>query len=83
MLEFKEIIGRFTNYTSITANDGYCFYDADLPQDERNYMQSIDTPILDRNILERKFIAVLGNADELNKQLEKERQEKENANGNL
>ena len=69
MLKFEEIKGRFNNYTKITANDGYCFYDADLPQEERNYMQSIDTPICDKNELERKFIAILGNANELNEEL--------------
>ena len=82
MLEFKEIIGKSMNYTKVVAKDGYCFYDADLPQEERNYMQSIDTPILNRTLLESKFIAVLGNADELNEQLQKERQEKEDTNGN-
>ena len=82
MLKFEEIKGRFNNYTKITANDGYCFYDADLPQEERNYMQSIDTPILNRTVLESKFIAVVGNADQLNEQLDKEREEKEDTNGN-
>ena len=83
MLEFREIIGRFRNYTEVVAKDGYCFYDADLPQDERNYMQSISTPILDRTVLESKFVAVFGDADQLNEQLERERQEKENADGNI
>lgn len=78
-----EIVGKTRNYNDLIAENGYCFYDADLPQEERNYMTSISTPITDENELKRKFVAVLGNADELNEQLQKEREEKENTNGNI
>lgn len=78
-----EIVGKTRNYSDLIAENGYCFYDADLPQEERNYMTSISTPILNETELKRKFVAVLGNVDELNDQLAKEREEKENANGSL
>ena len=62
-----EIIGRFRNYTRLQAEQGYCFYDAD--ESVRSYMESIDTPILDDTELERKFIVVKGNAEQLNEEL--------------
>lgn len=82
MLEFKEVTGGFVNYTVVMARDDYCFYDVDLPKEERNYMTLINTPILDKSELERKFIEVQGSADELNQLTQKEREEKEKINGN-
>ena len=67
------IIGKFRNYTRLQAVQGYCFYDADESEENRNYMESIDTPILDETELERKFVTVKGNADELNKILQEEK----------
>ena len=68
----KTIVGKFRVYTELNAELGYCFYDADEEKENRNYMTHISTPILDDSELERKFIAIIGNADELNKQLEEE-----------
>lgn len=64
------IVGKFRNYTELKAEQGYCFYDAEVEEENRNYMTSISTPILNDSELERKFIAVKGNAEELNQQLE-------------
>ena len=64
------IIGNFRNYTRLQAEQGYCFYDADESEENRNYIESIDTPILDETELERKFVAVKGSAEELNKPVE-------------
>lgn len=73
----KEIQGNFIKYAELTAELGYCFFDVDVPAEERIYMTHITTPITDDSELERKFNAVQGNADELNEQLAKEK-EKEN-----
>ena len=62
-----EIIGRFRKYTRLQAEQGYCLYDAD--ESVRSYMESIDTPILDDAELERKFVVVKGNAEQLNEEL--------------
>ena len=70
-----EIKGKFNQYAVLTAEQGYCFYDVDA--EERNYLTSISTPITNETELARKFIVVLGYADVLNKQLEKEREELE------
>ena len=69
----ENIKGRFVDYTKLSAKQGYCFYDIDEAEDKRNYMTSITTPITDRQELERKYIAVQGNAEELNAELEKQR----------
>lgn len=66
------IIGKFRNYTRLRAVQGYCFYDADESEENRNYIESIDTPILDETELERKFVTVKGNAEQLNKELRKQ-----------
>lgn len=70
-----EIKGNVIRYAQLTAEQGYCFYDLD--EEQRYYLTSIATPILDESELQRKFVAVLGYADVLNKQLEKEREELE------
>ena len=67
-----EIKGKFTKYAELTAHCGYCFYDID--EEQRQYMTSIATPILDETELARKYIVVQGNAEKLNEQLEKERE---------
>ena len=67
------IQGKFKNYTEIRSPQGYCFYDVDAT--ERNYIEYIATPILDRAELERKFVLIEGNADELNEELAKQRSE--------
>lgn len=70
-IKIENIKGRFIEYTQLTAESGYCFYDKDA--EDRNYLTSITTPITDKQELERKYIAIQGNADELNAELEKQR----------
>jgi formylmethanofuran dehydrogenase subunit C len=65
-----EIKGNINKYAELTVENGYCFYDVD--EQERQYITSISTPILDINELARKYIVVKGNAEKLNKQLEEE-----------
>lgn len=74
----ENIKGKFVDYTKLTAESGFCFYDKD--QEEHNYLTSITTPITDGQELERKYIAVQGNAEELNAKLEEQRL-KESENG--
>ena len=70
-IKIENIKGKFIDYTKLTAESGFCFYDKD--QEERNYLTSITTPITDKQELERKYVVVQGNAYELNAELEKER----------
>lgn len=66
-----QIKGKFTKYAELWAEHGYCFYDVDATDEDRNYLTRIITPILDENELQRKFIVVQGAADELNKAWQK------------
>lgn len=68
-----EIKGKFTKYAELIAEQGYCFYDVD--DEQRYYMTSIATPIIDIEELKRKYIVVIGDADYLNIQLQEENQE--------
>lgn len=70
-----EIRGKFTKYAEITAEQGYCFYDVD--EEERQYTEKMFTPITDENELARKYVVVLGYADVLNAELERQREEQE------
>lgn len=83
MLGIKtEIIqGKTINYAQLTALIGYCFYDIDATEEEKAYMTKLTTPITDINELERKYVVVQGNADLLNQELEKLREEKVANNG--
>lgn len=65
----REIQGKFNKYTELRSLQGYCFYDVD--EAERNYLTSILTPITDEAELERKYVVVYGNADQLNEELRK------------
>ena len=65
----REIQGRFSRYTEITSQAGYCFYDVD--EAERSYLTSILTPITDEAELERKYIVVKGDAEKLNEEMAK------------
>ena len=65
-----EILGNIHKYSYIVAENGYCFYDAD--DEQRQYMTSISTPILDLVELARKYIVVQGDAKKLNEELQKE-----------
>lgn len=69
----NQIIGKQNIYTKLTSENGYCFYDVD--EKERNYLTCIFTPITDEAELERKFNVVQGDADKLNEELQKEREE--------
>lgn len=74
----REIIqGKFINYAQLTALAGYCFYDVDVPEEEKVYMTSLTTPITDIDELERKYESVYGNAELLNAELEKIRGDKD------
>jgi hypothetical protein len=68
-----EITGKFNQYAILTAEQGYCFYDVN--EEERNYLTQIYTPVADIAELEKTYVAVLGCADVLNEQLEKEKEE--------
>lgn len=70
-IKIENVKGRVVDYTILTAEKGFCFYDKD--ETDRNYLTSITTPITDPNELERKYIVVQGNAEELNKALEEQR----------
>ena len=63
-----EIIGKFNKYSKLTAEPGYCFYN--INEEERIYLTQIFTPVTDINILKETYISIIGNADELNKELE-------------
>lgn len=72
MEHIKIIIkGKIYKYAELTADYGYCFYDAD--DEYKSYMTSISTPITNEVELARKYIVVQGDADMLNAELEKER----------
>lgn len=68
-----EIKGKFTKYAEITAEQGYCFYDVD--EEERQYTEKIFTPIIDETEIARKYVVVLGYANVLNEELERQREE--------
>ena len=64
-----EIKGNIHKYAELTAENGYCFYDVD--EQERCYMTSTSTPIMDESEIARKYIVVQGDADKLNEELQK------------
>lgn len=68
-LDIKIIKGKFNDFAEVRSPLGYCFYDIDA--EEKNYLEKIFTPISDKRELERKFVLVEGNADELNEELSK------------
>ena len=70
-----EIKGKFTKYAEVTAEQGYCFYDVD--EEERQYTEKMFTPVIDESELARKYVVVLGYADVLNAELERQREEQE------
>lgn len=75
-IDIKEIQGKQVNYLKLTAEQGYCFYNAD--DEERSYMTTLTTPIIGIAELERKYIAVVGDAEKLNEELQKEREALDN-----
>ena len=66
-----EIKGNINKYSYLVADYGYCFYDVD--DEQRQYMTSISTPILDETELARKYVVVFGDAEKLNEEFEAER----------
>lgn len=68
-----EIKGKFNQYAVLTAEQGWCFYDAN--EEYRNYMIQTFTPITDLAELEKTYIVVQGNADVLNEELRGETEE--------
>lgn len=70
-----EIKGKFNQYAVLTAEQGWCFYDNTA--EERNYVTQTFTPVIDEAELERTYVAIQGNADKLNEELAKEREEKQ------
>ncbi len=68
-IKMQVIVGKFITYTQLIADDGYCFYDKDEPENERQYHIDLKTPIRDVLILKDKYIAVFGDADVLNQEL--------------
>ena len=68
-IKMQVIVGKFMTYTQLIADDGYCFYDKDEPESERQYHIDLKTPIRDVLILKDKYIAVFGDADVLNQEL--------------
>lgn len=72
-LIIKKVQGRFIEYSDVTIADGYCFYDKDGSEESRSYMNRISTPLVDEVEIREKYIVVEGNAEDLNKQLEEER----------
>ena len=69
-----EIKGNIHKYAELTAEQGYCFYDVD-DDEQRQYMTSISTPILDESELARKYVVVEGDAEKLNEELQKDLEE--------
>ena len=68
-IKMQVIVGKFMTYTQLIADDGYCFYDKDEPENERQYHIDLKTPIRDVLILKDKYIAVFGDADVLNQEV--------------
>ena len=75
-IKVTEIKGKQINYLTLTAEQGYCFYNKD--DEEKYYMTILTIPITDIAELERKYIAVVGNAEELNIELDKQRDNTQN-----
>jgi hypothetical protein len=63
-----ELLGKFTKYAVLVAEQGYCFYDVD--DEQRYYMTKITTPITDIEELKRKYVVIYGNAEKLNEENE-------------
>ena len=64
----EEIVGKFRNYSVLKAIAGYCFYDVDASETDRQYLTYIATHILNEDELKRKFVVVQGDAEMLNEE---------------
>lgn len=63
------VTGKFITYTELIAENGYCFYDKAVSENERIYHTQIKTPITDVLVLKDQYESVLGSADVLNQEL--------------
>ena len=70
-IKMQVIVGKFMTYNELIADNGYCFYDKDVNENERQYYTSIKTPEKDVLVLKDKYVAILGNADVLNEEVAK------------
>lgn len=68
-IKFELITGKFITYSHLIADDGYCFYDKTVSENERIYHTQIKTPITDVLVLKDQYESVLGSADVLNQEL--------------
>jgi len=67
-IKVETIAGKSIKYSKLTAEPGHCFYNVN--EEERIYLTQIFTPVTDINILKETYISIIGNMDELNKELE-------------
>lgn len=82
-LKIEKIKGTFLNYSKVSVDKGYCFYDVDYEEENRNYTTSITTPLTDEEAIRKKYIVVQGNAEELNAELEEEKMMGVKDNGSI
>lgn len=68
-IKFELITGKFITYSHLIADDGYCFYDKDLSENERIYCTEVKTPERNENLLKEKYISILGDAEKLNAEI--------------
>ena len=68
-----EIKGKFNKYAQLKAEHGWCFYN--INDEEFYYLTELFTPVVDEEELAKTFVVVQGNADELNEELDKKREE--------
>ncbi len=82
MIEIKEhlklniIEGKYTNYGEIISDEGYCFYDKNMKEEEIIYYNSIKNPSTNIENLKKQYIVVKGNAEQLNEEIAKRMEEK-------
>ena len=73
-LKIELIKGKFINYSKVSVNEGYSFYNKDNV-DEMYYMKEIMTPLLDAEKINEQYIVVVGDAEALNLIEDQKRQE--------
>lgn len=66
-ITFKEINGKFINYSEVFADNGYCFYNKNDTEEERTYLTHITSPLKTIEEFNNEYVVIQGNADELNK----------------
>ena len=68
-IKMQVIIGKFITYSELIADEGYCFYDKDVSENERQYSTILKSPIKDVLVLKDKYISIQGDAEKLNQEL--------------